>query len=81
MHQQVFSDIPAGVQSADQITFFDPDIVEEGLAKRRLTGDQADRSGAGAGCCHIEQHKADAGVFLGGIGANQAENPIALIGI
>ena len=33
------------------------------------------------GDVHVDQHEADAGVFLRGVGAHQAEDPVGLVGI
>ena len=56
-------------------------VVEEGLAERRLARDQLDRPGADAGRRHVDQHEADAGVLLRGVGAHQAEDPVGLVGV
>ncbi|MGY4600137.1 hypothetical protein ACVWXL_007883 [Bradyrhizobium sp. GM22.5] len=58
------------------------DIVEESLAERRVAGDQEDRFGRHALRGHVEQDEADAVMLLrGGIGANEAEDPVGVVGI
>ena len=49
MGEQVFRDIPAPVQFADEIGLGHLHIVEEGLAERRTARDQHDRLGRDAG--------------------------------
>ena len=82
MLQQIFGDVPAAIDGADHIGLGHPDVVEEGLAERRLAGDQEDRLGRDPLRGHVEQDEADAVVLLAGrVGAHQAENPVGEIGV
>ncbi len=82
MLQQIFCDVPAAVDGADHMRLRHADTVEEGFAERRIAGDQQDRLGRHALRGHVEQDEADAVVLLrGGIGADQAEDPVGVVGV
>src|SRR5205085_8188 len=79
--QQPLGDVPAAVQLADQILFRHLHIGEEGFAERRRAGDQLYRPRLDTRRLHIEQDERNAFVLLRGVGADEAENPIGLIGV
>ena len=68
---------------ADQIALRHPHVVEEGLAERRLAGDQQDRLGADTpGEAMSNSMKLMPSCFLARrVGAHQAEDPVGLVGV
>ena len=81
MAQQIFRHVPAAVQLADDLPLGHFDIVEERLAERAVAADQQDRLGRHAGARHVEQQEAYPLIFVRLVGADQAENPVGLVGI
>ena len=79
MAQQIFCNVPAAVQFADNLMLWHHDIVEESFAKWRVSRNQLDRLCGYAGGCHIEQQKADALIFVGLVCADQTENPVGFV--
>ena len=80
--EQIFGDVPALVHLADDLVLRHLHVVEEGLAEGRIAGDEQDRPGRDAGARHVEQEEADPLMLgRGGIGADQAEDPVGLVGI
>src|SRR3546814_15470645 len=56
-------------------------IVEEGFAERAVAADQQDRLGRDALARHVEEHEGDALIFVRLVGADEAENPVGLVGV
>ena len=82
MGQQVFGDVPALVLGVDEIFLRHFHVGEEGLAERRLAGDQQDRPRLDAGRGHVEQQEGNAFMLLGlGIRAHEAKNPVGVVGV
>src|SRR6056297_551663 len=87
MAQQIFRNIPAAVDFTNKagaviaIGFGNFHIVEESFAERRIAADELDRLGRNAFAGHVEQHEGDALILVRLVGANQAENPVGLIGV
>ena len=81
MPEQIFRQHPATVKFADNLVLGHDNIVEEGFAERRVARNQLDRLCRNAWRFHIEQQEADALIFICLVGADEAENPVGLIGI
>src|SRR5690606_36471660 len=80
--EQIFDDVPALVDLADHLLPGHLHIVEEGLAEPRIAGDEQDRPGRDARALHVEEEEADPAMLgRGRIGADQAEDPVRLVGI
>ena len=81
MPEQIFRNIPSAIQFANDLVLGHHDIVEECFAERRIARNQLDWLGRNAGRFHVEQQEADALIFVGLVGAHEAENPICLVRI
>ena len=79
--EQIFGDVPALVDLADDLLLGHLHVVEEGLAEGRIAADQQDRLGRHARRLHVEQQEADPALLGLGRGAHQAEDPVGLVGI
>src|SRR5690606_902577 len=53
----------------------------EGLAEGRIAADQQDRLGRYARALHVEQQEADPAMLGFARGADQAEDPVSLVGV
>ena len=79
--EQIFGDVPALVFLVDAVRLGHLHIVHEGFAERRIAADQQDRLGRDARALHVEQHEADAALLGCLAGADEAEDPIGLVGV
>ena len=79
--EQIFGDVPALVFLMDAVRLGHLHIVHEGFAEGRIAADQQDRLGRDAGALHVEQHEADAALLGCLAGADEAEDPVGLIGV
>ena len=85
--EQIFGDVPATIDLAHigraiiTIGFGHLHIVEEGFAKWRIAADQQDRLGRHAFARHVVEHEGDALILVGLVGADEAENPVGVIGV
>ena len=85
--EQIFGDVPAAIDLADiagdvlAIAFRHLHIVHKGFAERAVAADQLDRLGRNALIRHVEQHEGDALILVLLVGADQAEDPVRLVGI
>ena len=79
--EQIFGDVPAFVDLADDLLLGHLHVVEEGLAEGRIAADQQDRPGRDAGRFHVEQQEADPALLGLGRRPHQAEDPVGLVGI
>src|SRR3546814_19645890 len=50
-------------------------------AERAVAADQQDRLGRDALARHVEEHEGDALIFIRLVGADEAENPVGLVGV
>ena len=79
--QQPLGNLPAAVQLSDHLVLRHLHIGEEGFAEGRLAGDELDRPRFNPRRRHVEQHEGNAFMLLRGVGADEAEDPVRLIGI
>ncbi len=79
--EQIFGDVPAAIDLADILRLRHFDIVEEGFAEGRVAADQQDRFGRDALARHVEEHEGDALIFVRLVGADEAEDPVGLVGV
>ena len=79
--EEIFGDVPAAVDLADELRLGHFDIVEEGFAEGRIARNQQDRLGRDALALHVEEHEGDALIFVRLVGADEAEDPVGLVGI
>ena len=79
--KQPLGDFPTAVEPAHQLVLGHLHIGEEGFAEGRRTADQLDGTGFDPGGGHVEQDEGNALVFLAGVSAHQAEDPVGLVGV
>ncbi len=81
MPEQVFGDVPALVLVMDAVRLGHLHPVHEGFAEGGVAADQQDRLGRHALAGHVEQHEADPALLGRLAGADEAEDPVRLVGI
>jgi hypothetical protein len=70
----------AAVELADQVLGRHPDVVEPDLVDLVAAVDQLDRPDLQALALHVDEQHRDAGLLLGlGVGADQGEDPVAVL--
>ena len=85
--EEIFRHVPAAVDLADiardvlAIALGHLHIVEEGFAERAVAADKLDRLGGYPGVRHVEQHEGDALILVRLVRADEAEDPVGLVGI
>ena len=80
MSQQVFGNLPAFVQCANQLTLRDLNVVKERLAEGGGTADQFNGLRADSFRGHVKQEEADPLVFWAiEVCPYQAKNPVGLV--
>ena len=78
--EQALGDAPALVHFADEILLGHLHGVQEHLAEMGRSADERDRASFDALALHVDQQEGDAALLRTGIGADERETPVGMIG-